>query len=192
VSVTGAPAVPEASPSTIRAMVDMFADKHDPGPVAIRARPATSWTGTSTKNVPITAVPAGSALAVREALRAHRAGEWTVILTDRDPEDLGAGILAHLLKTKVHAVDAWGAVQEVFRASQSACVLREHAARPRRRLRADPHHAPAGLALRARRGSSPASTPSTASSTSGWASRPTTGTPPGCWTGRSAPTHPPR
>lgn len=119
-SVPGAPAVPEASPSTIRAMVDMFADKHDPAPVAIRARAATSWTGTSTKNVPITAVPAGSALAVREALRAHRAGEWTVILTDRDPEDLGAGILAHLLKTKVHAIDAWGAVQEVFRASQSA------------------------------------------------------------------------
>lgn len=120
--MSGAPVdpVPEGSPGTIRAMVDMFADRHDPRPVAIRARLAQRWSGTSKAGVPITAVPAPSALAVREALRAHRPGAWTVILTDRDADDLGAGILAHLHKNKVHPIDPWGAVQEVFRATQCA------------------------------------------------------------------------
>ena len=120
VTVISADPVPEATPATIRAMVDMLAPKHEPRPVAIRARAVRPWTGTSKGGVPINVVPTVSALAVREALRAHTPGEWTVILTDRDADDLGAGILAHLLATKVYRVDPWESTQQAFRATQSA------------------------------------------------------------------------
>lgn len=62
--------------------------------------------------------PAGSALAVREALTEHRPGEWTVILTDRPDEDLGAGILAHLIGQRVRRADPWQAVRMRFHASR--------------------------------------------------------------------------
>ncbi len=45
--------------------------------------------------------PAESALAVREALLEHVEGDWLVVVTDRDEQDLGAGILAHLVGSRL-------------------------------------------------------------------------------------------
>lgn len=119
-TTTSADPVPEATQATIRGMIDNLTRKHAPRPVAIRARATHSWQSTSQAGVPITVVPAVSALAVRQVMRDHRPGEWTVILTDRDGDDLGAGILAHLLSTKVYRVDPWESTQQAFQAQRSA------------------------------------------------------------------------
>lgn len=62
--------------------------------------------------------PAGSALAVREALTEHWPGDWMVVLTDRPDEDLGAGILAHLIGQRIRRADPWQAVRLRFHASR--------------------------------------------------------------------------
>lgn len=61
--------------------------------------------------------PAESALAVREALLEHCAGDWMVILTDRSDQDLGAGILSHFIWGMLRRPDPWEAVRHRFKAT---------------------------------------------------------------------------
>jgi hypothetical protein len=65
--------------------------------------------------------PARSALAVREVLAEHRAAvpapDWLVVVTDRDAEDLGAGILAHFVWPRLRTPDPWEAVRHRFAAT---------------------------------------------------------------------------
>jgi hypothetical protein len=67
--------------------------------------------------------PAESALAVREALMEHVDGDWLVVITDRDDQDLGAGILAHFVGSRLWRPDAWEALRQSFSASGVAPAL---------------------------------------------------------------------
>src|SRR3954447_14595319 len=61
--------------------------------------------------------PAESALAVREVLSEHREGDWMVVVTDRTDDDLGAGVLAHLIWQRLRSPDPWEAVRHRFAAT---------------------------------------------------------------------------
>ena len=60
---------------------------------------------------------AESALAARELLGDHRDGDWLVVVTDRDDDDLGAGILAHFIWQRLRSPDPWEAVRTRFAAT---------------------------------------------------------------------------
>jgi hypothetical protein len=62
-------------------------------------------------------VPCVSALAVREALLERVPGHWLVVLTDRPEDDLGAGILSHLVGHRLRTPDPWDAVRLRFAAT---------------------------------------------------------------------------
>ncbi|MBL8929409.1 MAG: BREX-2 system phosphatase PglZ [Kineosporiaceae bacterium] len=61
--------------------------------------------------------PAESALAAREALAEREGADWLVIVTDRDDDDLGAGVLAHLIWQRLRSPDPWEAVRNRFSAN---------------------------------------------------------------------------
>jgi hypothetical protein len=61
--------------------------------------------------------PAESALAAREVLAEHRDGDWLVVVTDRDDDDLGPGILAHFVWQRLRSPDPWEAVRHRFAAT---------------------------------------------------------------------------
>lgn len=108
------------SSTMIHAQIDHVMDRgYQDGVIALSAqvRPADRQDTTHLgKSLRIR--PAGSALAVREALTEHRAGDWMVVLTDRPDEDLGAGILAHLIGQRIRRADPWQAVRLRFHASR--------------------------------------------------------------------------
>ena len=82
----------------------------------MRARP--HWTGPATfthGTTPVRVVGCVSALAVREALLERDPAGWLVILTDRD--DLGDGVLSHLVWHRLRTPDPWDAVREQFAAT---------------------------------------------------------------------------
>jgi hypothetical protein len=58
-----------------------------------------------------------SALAVREALLEREHGQWLVVLTDRPDDDLGAGVLSHLVWNRLRTPDPWDAVRLRFAAT---------------------------------------------------------------------------
>ncbi len=60
---------------------------------------------------------AESALAMREVLAERDGADWLVVVTDRDDEDLGAGLLAHLVWQRLRSPDPWEAVRHRFAAS---------------------------------------------------------------------------
>lgn len=90
---------------------------HDGGVLGIRARP--EWTGAAITfgGKPVAVVPCASALAVREALLSRSPGEWLVVLTDRDDDDLGTGITAHFVGRRLRSPDPWEAVKHGFEAT---------------------------------------------------------------------------
>lgn len=61
--------------------------------------------------------PAESALAVREVLTEKPDDGWLVVVTDRDDNDLGAGILSHFVWQRLRSPDPWEAVRHRFSAS---------------------------------------------------------------------------
>lgn len=62
-------------------------------------------------------VPCVSALAVREAILTQRPSDgWLLIVTDRDDEELGPGLLAQFVWQRLRRPDAWQAVQQRFAA----------------------------------------------------------------------------
>ena len=68
-------------------------------------------------DVPVRVVPCVSALAVREALLERGRGQWLVVLTDRADDDLGAGVLRHLVWNRLRTPDPWDAVRLRFAAT---------------------------------------------------------------------------
>jgi len=103
----------------IRAMLDRAGSKHySSGVLGIRARP--EWAGAAEFSYGATTVrvvPCESALAVWEAIASRHRDQWLVVLTDREDDDLGAGIRAHLLWNRLRTPDPWEAVRQRFAAS---------------------------------------------------------------------------
>ena len=103
----------------LRALLDQARRKNYPsGVLGVRARP--EWPGPpefTHADVPVRVVPCVSALAVREALLERVRGQWLVVLTDRPDDDLGAGVLSHLVWHRLRTPDPWDAVRLRFAAT---------------------------------------------------------------------------
>ena len=103
----------------LRALLDQARRKnYASGVLGVRARP--EWPGSPTfthESVPVRVVPCVSALAVREALLDRERGQWLVVLTDRADDDLGAGVLSHLVWNRLRTPDPWDAVRLRFAAN---------------------------------------------------------------------------
>jgi len=103
----------------LRALLDQARRKdYASGVLGVRARP--EWPGApvfSHGDVPVRVVPCVSALAVREALLERVHGQWLVVLTDRPDDDLGAGVLSHLVWHRLRTPDPWDAVRLRFAAT---------------------------------------------------------------------------
>ena len=103
----------------LRALLDQARRKNfSSGVLGVRARP--EWAGTpefTHADVPVRVVPCVSALAVREALLGRADGQWLVVLTDRADDDLGAGVLSHLVWHRLRTPDPWDAVRLRFAAT---------------------------------------------------------------------------
>jgi hypothetical protein len=103
----------------IRALLDETTAKgYQPGVLGVRALP--SWQGPDTfahNDIAVRIEPCASALAVREAILGRARGQWLVVLTDRPDDDLGAGLLSHLIGYRLRTPDPWEAVRLRFAAS---------------------------------------------------------------------------
>ena len=103
----------------IRALLDEASRKNYGGGIlGVRARP--EWTTAPEFNYGATlvrVVPCGSALAVWEAITTRDPSQWLVVITDREDEDLGAGIRAHLVGNRLRTPDPWDAVRHRFAAT---------------------------------------------------------------------------
>ncbi len=103
----------------VRARLDEALSKNYPGGViGVRARPV--WDGDPRfehRGLPVRVAPCVSALAVRDQLRTWPGDGWLVIVTDRTPEDLGEGILAHLIGYRLRTPDEWEALRQRFAAA---------------------------------------------------------------------------
>lgn len=108
-----------ATTPVVRAMLDQARRKnYGSGVLGVRAQP--HWEGPDSfthEGVPVRVSPCVSTLAVREALLDHQDGTWLVVLTDRDDDDLGAGVLSHLVWHRMRTPDPWEAVGMRFAAS---------------------------------------------------------------------------
>ena len=112
------PMTARASIPVLRSMLDFVqAKNYDPAVLGVHASPDWAEAHTfSHQNVPVRIEPCVSALAVREAVLSHKPGQWTVILTDRTDEDLGTGLLSHLIGFRLRTPDPWGGVRDQFAA----------------------------------------------------------------------------
>ena len=108
-----------ASVPVLRELIDEAHGKnYDDGVLGVRAAP--EWPGTRTfthGKMPVRIEPCVSALAVREALLSRASGEWLIVLTDRSDDDLGIGILSHLIGHRLRTPDPWAAVRHRFAAT---------------------------------------------------------------------------
>jgi PglZ domain-containing protein len=102
----------------LRALLDQARRKNfSSGVLGVRARPEWPWAAEFTHaDVPVRVVACVSALAVREALLGRADGRWLVVLTDRADDDLGAGVLSHLVWHRLRTPDPWDAVRLRFAA----------------------------------------------------------------------------
>jgi hypothetical protein len=103
----------------LRALLDQACRKdYRSGVLGVRARPEPMSPPTFTHaDVPVRVVPCVSALAVREALLERVRDQWLVVLTDRPDDDLGAGVLSHLVWQRLRTPDPWDAVRLRFAAT---------------------------------------------------------------------------
>ena len=86
--------------------------------IAVRGRPEPDLATTfEHQGKRVQVVPCESSLAVREALEAREDGVRLVVITDRDMDDLGPGILSHVAWHRVRTPDPWEAVQQRFAAT---------------------------------------------------------------------------
>jgi PglZ domain-containing protein len=117
--VTVTTAVAPVTPSMVLAIVDeaLGKDFRD-GVIGVRARPDRALDADHRHRGQIVRVRAAeSALAVRELLVEPRDDGWLVVVTDRDDEDLGPGILAHFVFQRLRNADPWEAVRNRFEAN---------------------------------------------------------------------------
>jgi hypothetical protein len=113
-------AATRATLPVLRALLDQAQRKdYQSGVLGVRARPG-EWRGPDTfthAGVAVRVVPCVSTLAVREALLERIPGQWLVVLTDRPEDDLGAGVLSHLVGHRLRTPDPWDAVRLRFAAT---------------------------------------------------------------------------
>lgn len=109
-----------ATPPIVRSLLDEARKKGWTGGVlGIRAQPV--WPEPAEfvhDGVPVRVVPCASALAAREALLARLPDHWLVVLTDRDDDDLGEGVTAHMIGDRLRSPDLWEAVRDRFQATR--------------------------------------------------------------------------
>jgi len=116
--MSGAP-VATVTPAMARALIDQArAKNYDAGVLGFRAavRDAAP-VRFEHAGKPVALVPCVSALAAREAILQRPADGWLVLVTDRSDDDLGAGLLAHLIGQRLRPPDVWQAVQQRFAAT---------------------------------------------------------------------------
>src|SRR5690349_19815693 len=96
------------------AMVDMVKRKdYESGVLGVYAQPSLTEAQDITHDGQVVRIrPAASVLAAREALLEHVHGDWLVVVTDRDEQDLGASVLAHFVGSQLRRPDAWEAVRQ--------------------------------------------------------------------------------
>lgn len=120
--------VTELSHAAIRAEIDQVTAKGhgqaagEPRVLGLRGKPDPTLASTFThvvarERVTVNVVPCISALSAREALVDHEAGDWLVLVTDRDESDLGAGIVGHLIGQRLRQIDPWLGVKDAFGAT---------------------------------------------------------------------------
>jgi hypothetical protein len=119
------------------------------------------------QDVPVRVERCVSALAVREAVLSHQPGQWTVVLTERTDEDLGTGLLSHLVGFRLRTPDPWAGVRDGFAAQGIDPALTTRpptgrspraCSRPHRRRPAGPRHQAACSPVTTRSARSPPST----------------------------------
>ena len=107
-----------ASAPVLRALLDEALRRKWP-PSVLGVHASTDYTGPLTfthQDVPVRVERCVSALAVREAVLSHQPGQWTVVLTERTDEDLGTGLLSHLVGFRLRTPDPWAGVRDGFAA----------------------------------------------------------------------------
>lgn len=103
----------------IRARIDEAKEKdYTGGVLGVHARPV--WDGPEHfdhQGAPVIVVPCVSALAIRDAMVQWSKSGWLVVVTDRSPDDLGDGILGHLIGSRLRTPDEWEALRQRFHAN---------------------------------------------------------------------------
>ena len=112
--------LPAATRATVEALVRTQRQRADPDAeacrvIGVQARP--EWAGPS--SFPVEGRPSGSPVPIRARGRAELSDrsdpdEWLVLLTDRDPRDLGIDVMARLARRRLQSIDAWTAVAASF------------------------------------------------------------------------------
>lgn len=114
-----------ASLPIVRFRLDEATDKkYVGGVIGIHARPV--WTGPTHfehRGLAVTVAACTSSLAVREALTGRPEPGWLVVITDREANDLGDGILTHVIGQRFRAPDEWEALRLRFSASGLEAAL---------------------------------------------------------------------
>ena len=107
------------TPAMVRALIDEAKRKnYDQGVLGFRSTAQGVEPQTFQHDgQDVAVVPCVSALAARAALAERPADGWLVLVTDRSDDDLGAGLLAHLVGQRLRSPDAWQAVQQRFAAT---------------------------------------------------------------------------
>ncbi|GAA5071923.1 BREX-2 system phosphatase PglZ [Nocardia iowensis] len=91
--------------------------RYRPGVLGLHAQPVWRGDGFSHHGVPVTVAACPSVLAVWEAIGQRKPGEWLVILTSAEQDELGIGLLAHLHGAKLETPLQWDAVRDNFSAA---------------------------------------------------------------------------
>ncbi len=119
---------PAATPSALEAIVREQRQRSSDGRsrvVGVRAQPTWEAGPLTVDGESIRVVGCASALAVRaELAERDDPSEWLVILTDRDPRDLGVDVMSRLTRHRLHTLDAWLAVCVLFGARELDPALR--------------------------------------------------------------------
>ncbi|MGY1979948.1 BREX-2 system phosphatase PglZ [Nocardia gipuzkoensis] len=87
------------------------------GVLGLRAAPSWDGGGFVHDGIPVTVAACPSTLAVWEALENRSDGEWLVILTPIEEDELGSGVLAHLVDGRLLTPDPWDALRSTFAAT---------------------------------------------------------------------------
>jgi hypothetical protein len=128
VTTAGTPPTTPVSLSMVLAIVDEArAKNYETGVIGLRGLPDRAMVADHQHEGRTVRVrPAESALAAREVLADHRDGDWLVVITDRDDDDLGAGVLAHFVWQRLRSPDPWEAVRHRFAATGIDPALTTH------------------------------------------------------------------
>ncbi|WP_019927708.1 BREX-2 system phosphatase PglZ [Nocardia sp. BMG111209] len=87
------------------------------GVLGLRAAPQWDSGSFAHDGVRVTVAACPSTLAVWEALENRSDGEWLVILTPLEEDELGSGVLAHLVDGRLLTPDPWDALRSNFAAA---------------------------------------------------------------------------